>query len=488
MDQEQGPSDDTEDADSKEAQPFKKLGDALDRWYRNQREIQAATESQEKTEQSAEEMAKAEFQHLQDETAEADTQALGTATNEEAKPMDDAMGVDTEMDEGNNQIMPEDDEQEEGEEDVEMEDIEPTEPDAAKKDREEGRSGVATRKGATEDKDEMPRAEASEDDDDDELEETSTQLLATHITGEDEEAQPLRDYDEALDMWSGFQTKTQSLSQALSSQLRLILAPTQSTKLSGSFRTGKRLNIKKIIPYIASSYKRDKIWMRRAVPSKRAYQILLCVDDSSSMSDDNRSASGNLALESLVMVARALTVLEAGQIGVLGFGTDVFVAHALTDPSFTSQDAGARVLQKFTFRQDGTDMVRLLRKTIDHFRDARLMQASSAGGEDLWQLALILSDGLVQSRDHAKLRPLLREAMEQRVMVVFIVMDDARENKKGHSVLELKEARFGPDGVPVIHRYLDSFPFPYYLIVHHLDDLPGALAALLRTWFAEVNS
>ncbi len=27
---------------------------------------------------------------------------------------------------------------------------------------------------------------------------------------------------------------------------------------------------------------------------------------------------------------------------------------------------------------------------------------------------------------------------------------------------------------------LDSFPFPYYLIVHHLDDLPGALAGLLE--------
>jgi midasin len=488
MDQEQGPSDETEDADSKDAQPFKKLGDALDRWYRNQREIQAASESQEKTEQSAEDMARAEFQHLQDEAAEADTQALGTATNEEARPMDDAMAIDTEMDEGNNQIMPED-EQEDDSGDVDMEDIEPAEPqDASKNDREEGRSGVATRKGAyeTDDKDEIPRAEAPEDVDDEQIDETSSQLLATHIDAEDETT--LRDYNEALDMWSGFQTKTQALSQSLSSQLRLILAPTQSTKLSGSFRTGKRLNIKKIIPYIASSYKRDKIWMRRAIPSKRAYQILLCVDDSSSMSDDNRSSSGNLALESLVMVARALTVLEAGQIGVLGFGTDVFVAHALTDPSFISQDTGARVLQKFTFRQAGTDMVGLLRKTIDHFREARVMQASSAGGEDLWQLALILSDGLVQSRDHARLRPLLREAMEQRVMVVFIVMDDARENKKGHSVLELKEARFGPDGVPVIHRYLDSFPFPYYLIVHHLEDLPGALAALLRTWFAEVNS
>ncbi|EAQ89112.1 hypothetical protein CHGG_05731 [Chaetomium globosum CBS 148.51] len=477
-----------EDKAPRQQKPFKKLGDALDRWYRNQREIQAASENQEKTEQSAEDMARAEFQHLQDETAEADTQALGTATNEEARPMDDAMAVDNEMDEGNNQIMSEDEQQEEGG-DVDMEDVESAEPqDASKNDREEGRSGVATRKGAyeTDEKDEIPRAEAPEDVDDEQIDETSTQLLATHIDGEDKTA--LRDYNEALDMWSAFQSKTQALSQSLSSQLRLILTPTQSTKLSGSFRTGKRLNIKKIIPYIASSYKRDKIWMRRAIPSKRAYQIVLCVDDSSSMADDNRSSSGNLALESLVMVARALTVLEAGQIGVLGFGTDVFVAHALTDPSFTSQDTGARVLQKFTFGQAGTDMVGLLRKTIDHFAEARAMQASSAGGEDLWQLALILSDGLVQSRDHARLKPLLREAMEQRVMVVFIVMDDARESKKGHSVLELKEARFGPDGVPVIHRYLDSFPFPYYLIVHHLEDLPGALAALLRTWFAEINS
>ncbi|KAL2201432.1 hypothetical protein P885DRAFT_73781 [Corynascus similis CBS 632.67] len=488
MDQEQGPSDEIQDADLNNAQPFKKLGDALERWYRNQREIQAASENQEKTEGPAEDMARAEFQHLQDETAEADTQALGTATNEEARPMDDAMAVDTEMDEGKNQIVPDDEEEQGG--DVEMEDTEPTAPqDASKNDREEGRSGVATRKGAfeTDDIDEAPRAEGLEDVEDEQIEETSSQLLATRITGEDEAA-PLRNYDEALDMWSDFQTKTQSLSQSLSSQLRLILTPTQSTKLSGSFRTGKRLNIKKIIPYIASSYKRDKIWMRRAIPSKRAYQILLCVDDSSSMSDDERSSSGRLALESLVMVARALTVLEAGQVGVLGFGTDVFVAHALADAPLASQDTGARVLQRFTFRQEGTDMVRLLRRTIDHFGEARLRQAAGPGGEDLWQLALILSDGLVQSRDHARLRPLLREAMEQRIMVVFIVMDDARESKKGHSVLELKEARFGPDGVPVIHRYLDSFPFPYYLIVHHLEDLPGALAALLRTWFAEVNS
>jgi len=484
-DQEQGPSEEQEAADTSEAQPFKKLGDALERWYKNQKDIRTTGEDQQEADKSAADMARTEFQHLQDEKAEADAQALGTATDEEVRPMDDAMAIDNEMDSTGNQALLDDAEAEEKEEDVEMEDMDLSEPqDAPKKNREDGRSGVATRQGALYvEEDEDPRGDQQAQVDE-EIQETSSQLLATHLTETD---RPLRGFSEALEMWTTFQTKTQPLSLSLSSQLRLILTPSQSTKLSGSFRTGKRLNIKKIIPYIASSYKRDKIWMRRSIPSKRAYQILLCVDDSSSMGDN--SSSGHLALESFVMVARALTMLEVGQVGVLGFGSDVFVAHDLTGPLFASHDAGARVLQHFTFKQDRTDMCRLLRSTIDQFRDARLLQhGSSSGAQDLWQLALILSDGLVQSKDHARLRPLLREAMEQRVMVVFIVMDDAAQNKKGHSVLELKEARFGPDGVPVIHRYLDSFPFPYYLIVHHLEDLPGALAALLRTWFAEVNA
>jgi midasin len=263
----------------------------------------------------------------------------------------------------------------------------------------------------------------------------------------------------------------------------LILTPSQSTKLSGSFRTGKRLNIKRIIPYIASSYKRDKIWMRRAIPTKRTYQILLCVDDSKSMGE---SSSGSLAMESLVMVSRSLTMLEAGQVGIVGFGGDVFTAHELTDP-FAS-DAGAKVLQKFHFSQDRTDIALLIRQTIDKFRTAR---QQSGGNSDLWQLALILSDGLTPSSAHDSIRRLLREAMEERIMIVFIIMDDTG-TKKGDSVLELKEAKFvkGDDGESkvVIERYLDTFPFQYYLIVHNLEELPTALAGLLRTWFAEVTA
>lgn len=483
-DQEHPQPEDNQTQDSSDAQPFKKLGDALERWYRNQKDIAAAEEQQSQNkEMTADELAKSEFQHLQDENAPADTQAMGGAADDEVKPFDDSMAIDNETEETQNQVLPEGVDEDEVRQDDAM-DVEAAEPqDQQKPEREDGRSGVATRQGGLnkdgDDDDLSPEQVQQEEPEDERVEETSTQLSSTHLT-----ERPLRDFHESLDLWTKFQTKTHPFSLSLTSQLRLILTPSQSTKLSGSFRTGKRLNIKKIIPYIASSYKRDKIWMRRAIPTKRSYQILLCVDDSRSMGE---SASGALALESLVMVSRSLAMLEAGQIGVLGFGSDVFVAHDLAAPEpFASAEAGAKALQKFSFAQEGTDVIRLLRETIDRFREARLRNLSS-GSEDLWQLALILSDGLTPSGAHAKIRPLLREAMEERIMVVFIIMDDAGK-KKGDSVLELKEAKFTSDGGVVIERYLDSFPFQYYLIVHHLDDLPSALAGLLRTWFAEVNS
>jgi midasin (ATPase involved in ribosome maturation) len=36
---------------------------------------------------------------------------------------------------------------------------------------------------------------------------------------------------------------------------------------------GKRINLKKIIPFISSQFKRDKIWMHRTAPVNRTYQV-----------------------------------------------------------------------------------------------------------------------------------------------------------------------------------------------------------------------
>lgn len=55
----------------------------------------------------------------------------------------------------------------------------------------------------------------------------------------------------------------------------------------GDFRSGKKLNMRRIVPYIASGFRNDRIWLRRVKPSRRDYEILISVDDSSSMAENN---------------------------------------------------------------------------------------------------------------------------------------------------------------------------------------------------------
>jgi midasin len=481
--QDQNQEQDRDDKESARADPFKKLGDALERWHRQQSDIKETDANDQQSDQKQlpeADQGRKEFQHLQDDDAAPDDQALGTADDDQVQPIDESMAIDEEKKDPSSRLMDEEKDEPANDKMDNLDDDDVAEADEKNtREPDTSRSGVKTRQGNFEDEQTSSDEEkqTQEREEDETIEETSTQLSTTHISAAERE---LRDFGQCMQQWVEFQSKTNPLALSLTSQLRLILTPSQSTKLSGSFRTGKRLSIKRIIPYIASSYKRDKIWMRRSIPTKRTYQILLCVDDSRSMGE---SSSGSLALESLVMVSRSLTMLEAGQVGVVGFGSDVFTAHALTEPF--AADAGAKVLQRFSFSQDRTDVALLIRQTIDTFRTAR---QQSGGNSDLWQLSLILSDGLTPSSAHDSIRRLLREAIEERIMIVFIIMDDT-EQKKGDSVLELKEARFvneGGESRVLIERYLDTFPFQYYLIVHNLEELPNALAGLLRTWFAEV--
>merc|ERR1719507_967579 len=124
------------------------------------------------------------------------------------------------------------------------------------------------------------------------------------------------------------------LSHQLCEQLRLILEPTKAAKLQGDFRTGKRLNMRKIIPYITSQFKKDKIWLRRVKPNKREFQIVIALDDSSSMADNK---SREMALSSLSTISSALTLLEVGQIGVLGFGNKAKMVQPLQS-NFSAED------------------------------------------------------------------------------------------------------------------------------------------------------
>ena len=156
---------------------------------------------------------------------------------------------------------------------------------------------------------------------------------------------------DSKEIWKSYENMTRDLSYGLCEQLRLILEPTLATRLKGDYRTGKRLNMKKIIPYIASEFTKDKIWLRRTRPSKREYQVLLAMDDSKSMSDVHTI---HLAFQSLVIISKALSTLEVGSISIAKFGKNVDILHEFDSGPFTDEE-GSKVIDNFTFSQNETN-------------------------------------------------------------------------------------------------------------------------------------
>lgn len=304
----------------------------------------------------------------------------------------------------------------------------------------------------------------------------------------------LADYPEAGadQVWRLYESLTHELAYTLCEQLRLILEPTQATRLKGDYRTGKRLNMKKVISYIASDYTKDKIWLRRTKPSHREYQVLISIDDSRSMAE---SHSIHLAYQTLALVSKALSRLESGDVAIAKFGERVDLLHGFDQGPFTDQ-AGAKVLKAFKFSQKATNVLSLLEtslKVLESARERKSMSSTSAA--DLWQLQFIISDGMCQ--DHEKLRTVLRKAEEQRVMIVFIILDSLQtvsaENPGGTnqgSILSMDKAEFRTvDGKMELQlqKYLDSFPFDYYVVLRHVEALPEVLAGTLKQFFERIS-
>ncbi|KAF7294417.1 Midasin [Mycena kentingensis (nom. inval.)] len=292
-------------------------------------------------------------------------------------------------------------------------------------------------------------------------------------------------------IWRLYESLTHDLAYALCEQLRLILEPTLATRLKGDYRTGKRLNMKKIISYIASDYTKDKIWLRRTRPSQREYQILLSLDDSKSMAE---SHSVHLAFQTLALVAKSLTRLEAGDVAIAKFGQTVDILHGFEDGPFTDQ-AGTKLMSAFRFDQTATNMLSLIDASLRAFEAGRERRGtSSATAADLWQLQIIISDGVWQGhQDHDKLRTMLRKAEEQRVMIVFIIVDSLHsaaptggKTAIQRSILKMEKAVYKDNQIQ-LERYLDSFPFEYYVVLREVDSLPDVFSGLLRQFFARIS-
>ncbi|KAK3821371.1 MAG: hypothetical protein J3Q66DRAFT_280726 [Benniella sp.] len=289
-----------------------------------------------------------------------------------------------------------------------------------------------------------------------------------------------RDPKEAQALWQKYDNLTQDLALGLCEQLRLILEPTQATKLKGDYRTGKRLNMKKIIPYIASQFKKDKIWLRRTKPSKRQYQVMIAIDDSTSMSE---SHSVQLAYESLALISKALSQLEVGEIGIMSFGERVDLLHPFDQP-FTGE-AGAKVLQRLGFDQSKTKVKEMMEASIAWLQHAKMNQSGAARSQELWQLQIIISDGICTTDEDA-IQALVRQAAEHQVMLIFIILDNKPEKESIMAIKKVRTEMVGGVQKMVLKPYLETFPFDYYVVLQNINSLPETLADALRQYFSFV--
>uniref|UniRef100_A0A8C3A4E5 Midasin n=1 Tax=Cyclopterus lumpus TaxID=8103 RepID=A0A8C3A4E5_CYCLU len=278
----------------------------------------------------------------------------------------------------------------------------------------------------------------------------------------------------AASMWHRYQTLTAALSQQLCEQLRLILEPTQAAKLKGDYRTGKRLNMRKVIPYIASQFRKDKIWLRRTKPSKREYQICLAVDDSSSMVDNH---SKQLAFESLSVIVNALTLLEVGQVSVCSFGEQVQLLHPFQQQF--NDDSGARILRLCQFQQKKT--------RIAQVGVPLCAQIPGSLNSETAQLLVIVSDGrglFLEGKE--RVMAAVRAARSANVFIIFVALDNPNSRD---SILDIKVPIFkGPGELPEIRSYMEEFPFPFYVILRDVNALPETLSDALRQWFELVTA
>lgn len=265
-------------------------------------------------------------------------------------------------------------------------------------------------------------------------------------------------------LWQLYELSTRDLSLRLCEQLRMILEPLVASRLQGDYKSGKRINMRKIIPYIASDYRKDKIWLRRTKPSKRNYQILIVLDDSKSMKD---TKAGVMACKSLALLTKALNILEVGEIGVCSFGDTFNILHEIGKP-FMGQ-SGELCLSKLTFSQERTNFNKCIPGIVSVLTECRINTSI--------QISFIISDGRINS-DRNEIRKYCIDAVSRGQIIVMLIID-TNESSLVEATVWTKDNKLKP--------YMEDYPFPYYIIIRDLDNLPEVLGSCLKQWFEMIS-
>ena len=137
-------------------------------------------------------------------------------------------------------------------------------------------------------------------------------------------------------------------------------------------------------------------------------------------------------------------------------------------------------MSKMRFDADNTIDDRPIVDLLD-FCTGLLGEGRDGGGGQggVEQLVIVLADGRFHEKE--ALRKAVMDATSRPgVMYAFVVL--------GSSILDMQSVEFdATTGKPVFKKYIDEFPFPLYVCVGEVRDLPTALGTIVRGWMETTN-
>uniref|UniRef100_A0A1I7RXZ7 Midasin n=1 Tax=Bursaphelenchus xylophilus TaxID=6326 RepID=A0A1I7RXZ7_BURXY len=253
----------------------------------------------------------------------------------------------------------------------------------------------------------------------------------------------------------------------LAEALRILIEPTKASKFQGDYRSGKRLNMRRLIPYIASNYQKNKIWMRRTKPAKRTVHVCLAIDDSYSMRENMMT---EITCQTVCLLEKSFKQLEIGQVSICKFGMDVEMLCGSAELS-DMDVVGPSLLKNLQFSQTKTDLQALLVKMGEFFGSSRQVSEASH------QLLIIIGDGRGAMVNGAEpIKNQVQHLVNNGVTTLYLIVDNPTS-----SVFSMKVANRVSEKMQ-LSNYMDLFPFSFYSVVQNAAVIPLAVSEALKQW------
>ncbi|CRH03807.1 dynein-related AAA-type ATPase, putative [Plasmodium relictum] len=287
-------------------------------------------------------------------------------------------------------------------------------------------------------------------------------------------------------LYNQINNETEMISSQLCEQLKIILEPTVRNKYEGDYKSGKKLNIKKLVNYFASDFRNSKIWKRKTKLNKRDYNILIAIDNTKSMKINNIQ---KMTLNAIFLVAKAFEKLNVGKIGICSFGESEVISSnnvvcSMTN-SLNKQDF-LKILNHFQFNHDTQNsfdnaMLNALKICNYIFKNSHTQNNSK---NQINHLMLIISDGRFNKNS---VKAEIFKCIQNNFIPVLMIIDTQLENNKAQSIFNLKQTFYKNNKLEIV-PYLNDFPFPYFVVVNDINDIPSLTCDIIRQWFQMLNN